>query len=174
MNDTELRTLIESTRETKVIPMNVAIAICHQESGLNPWAWNPEPGYIYLWDTKKGEPFRRITSAEARSSGVPSDFHCLAGDKDQEFWAQRASWGLMQVMGAVARQHGFKGGYLTEMLDPATNIKYGLRHMEWLWGRFFSKYGLDGVIAAYNAGSPRMVGNHFENQSYVDGVKHFF
>jgi len=132
--------------------LNVSLvrAVILVESGGNPWAWNPEPHYRYLWDVAKKQPFRALTDAERKSEVPPADFPAKAGDKDQEFWAQQASFGLMQVMGAVARERGFDGPYLTQLCDVQTNLTYGCRHlralMEWAGGEASKALG------AYNAG----------------------
>lgn len=39
--------------------------------------------------------------------------------------ARAFSWGLMQVMGQVAREIGFKGKYLTELCEPHQGIEIG-------------------------------------------------
>src|SRR5271167_1728845 len=36
--------------------------------------------------------------------------------------ARSISWGLMQVMGQVAREHGFNGKFLSALCDPATGL----------------------------------------------------
>jgi soluble lytic murein transglycosylase-like protein len=41
--------------------------------------------------------------------------------------ARSISWGLMQVMGQVAREHEFSGKYLTALCEPATGIEIGCR-----------------------------------------------
>ena len=43
---------------------------------------------------------------------------------------QRISYGLCQVMGAVAREHGLEG-YLTRLCDPRVGLHYGARHLSW-------------------------------------------
>lgn len=147
-------------------------AIILVESGGDPAAYNPEPKYRYFWDVYRNRPFRPLTAKEVESKTPPNDFHALGGDADQEWWGQQASWGLMQTMGAVARQHGFMATYLPELADPDKSIEYGCKHLHWLWGRFYAQYGWAGVAAAYNAGSPRKVaGGRFENQVYVDKVR---
>jgi soluble lytic murein transglycosylase-like protein len=35
------------------------------------------------------------------------------------------SWGLMQVMGQVAREHGFSGKFLATLCEPATGLDIG-------------------------------------------------
>lgn len=120
------------------------------ESGGNPWAWNPEPRYRYFWNVKLDAPFRPVTAAEVASKVPPIDFAVLAGDRDQEFWGQQVSWGLCQIMGAVARERGFKGPYLTELLRPDLNLAMGASLMreliQWANG------GQRQALAAYNGG----------------------
>ena len=40
------------------------------------------------------------------------------------------SFGLMQVMGQVAREFGFEGQFLTELLDPVFGLEYACRKLE--------------------------------------------
>ena len=124
-------------------------AFVMQESGGNPYAWNPEPRYAWLWDVKASKPFRTLTATELVSKFPPADFHSLAGEADQEFWGQQASWGLMQLMGAVARERGYRGPYLPALTDLADGLEYGCRHL----GHLVNRYA-GGAISAYNAGAP--------------------
>jgi soluble lytic murein transglycosylase-like protein len=39
--------------------------------------------------------------------------------------ARSISWGLMQVMGQVAREHGFDGLFLSSLCDPPTGLNAG-------------------------------------------------
>jgi len=39
--------------------------------------------------------------------------------------ARSISWGLMQVMGQVAREHGFTGKFLSALCDPAAGLDIG-------------------------------------------------
>jgi soluble lytic murein transglycosylase-like protein len=39
--------------------------------------------------------------------------------------ARSISWGLMQVMGQVAREHGFDGKFLSALCDPALGLDIG-------------------------------------------------
>jgi soluble lytic murein transglycosylase-like protein len=39
--------------------------------------------------------------------------------------ARSISWGLMQVMGQVAREHGFSGRFLSALCDPAAGLDIG-------------------------------------------------
>lgn len=89
---------------------------------------------------------------------------------DEEESRDRAtSFGLMQIMGQVARELGFKGQF-SELYTPEIGLEYSLKHL----ARFIKKYaaaGLDYAIAAYNAGTPQKHGGIFVNQGYVDKVK---
>lgn len=146
--------LIEAAANRHGLPLALVRAIVHVESGFNAWAWNPEPQYRYLVDVRTSKPFRTLTAAESASEIPPIDFPCLAGDRDQEWWGQQASWGLMQLMGAVARERGFTGPYLPQLTDPVSNLEFGCAHLALLLRRFGATYGTDGAIAAYNTGGP--------------------
>jgi hypothetical protein len=125
-------------------------AIIQVESGGNPWAWNPEPRYRYLWNVKTKRPFRQLTVSESLNENPPADFPIHGGDRDQEWWGQQASWGLMQVMGAVAREQGFSGIYLTELCDPVTNLTSGCAHLRGLLK--WANNDIPQAVAGYNAG----------------------
>lgn len=138
------------------------------ESNGNPWAYNPEPAYHYLWNVRTKTPFRALTAAEIVSDLPPKDFPTLIGDPDQEFWAQRASFGLMQIMGAAAREHGFTGVYLTELCDPIVNLSYGCAYFAelLLWARG----NVTQALAAYNGGKGGNSAAPYRNQAYADRV----
>jgi soluble lytic murein transglycosylase-like protein len=86
----------------------------------------------------------------------------------KEALGRATSWGLMQIMGQVAREKGFKGEF-EELFDPEIGLKYSLRHLR----NFIEHYepNLDDAIASYNAGSPRKgKDGKYVNQSYVDRI----
>jgi hypothetical protein len=102
-----------------------------------------------------GVPFRAISSLEAANKKPPADFPTLAGDPDQEWWAQQASWGLMQCMGAVYRERGYKMNYIPSIIArPDMQIDYGCKHLAAYYKRWGATYGWYGVVGAFNAGSP--------------------
>ncbi len=41
--------------------------------------------------------------------------------------ARSTSWGLMQVMGQVAREHGFPGKFFSELCEPENGLEFGSR-----------------------------------------------
>jgi len=120
---------------TPELTPELMLALIWQESTGNKWAWNPEPRYRWFWDVRGRRPFRAVTAAEISSEVPPWDFPFLAGDRDQEWWAQQASWGLCQVMGAVGRERGFNGSYLTALLEPETSVRIGALHLQKLIDR---------------------------------------
>jgi transglycosylase-like protein with SLT domain len=125
-------------------------AIVTVESGFDPYAFRPEIHYRWLWDVRRGAPFRKLTDTEAGSIAPPADFQFLAGSRQQEWTAQRSSFGCMQLMGALARELGFMGPYLTMLTDIDINIDLGCRHLANLLRR--ADGDSDKAISAYNAG----------------------
>lgn len=125
-------------------------ALVEQESNRKQYAYNPEEKYHWLWNVRTHAPFRAVSAVELASMYPPHDFPCLAGDSDQEWWAQRASFGLMQIMGAVAREGGFMGPFLLELCDPAINLEIGCAHLASLLT--WSALNVPQALGAYNAG----------------------
>lgn len=82
---------------------------------------------------------------------------------------QAMSWGPAQVMGAVARQHGFTLELTRLSADPALALKYSCMHLAWLNQRCLSEADL---IASYNGGwgALKKAGDRYSNQKYVDAV----
>lgn len=101
MTRDQLIQLAKQAAEKYGLDKALVCAVCHHESGnWNQWAVRYEPAFYerYIKDMKLS----------------PTEKTCRA-----------QSYSLMQVMGQVAREFGFSGDYLTELLDPETNLKYG-------------------------------------------------
>jgi soluble lytic murein transglycosylase-like protein len=84
-------------------------AVVEQESGWNPWAMRYEPAYM----SKYIAPLytnNKISATEA--------------------WARAFSWGLMQLMGEDARELNAEIRFLSQLVDPETNLSLGC---EWLF-----------------------------------------
>jgi len=83
---------------------------------------------------------------------------------------QKTSWGLMQVMGAVARELGYKGP-LVELCNPKLGLHYGCLKLKELIEREDS---IEDAIASYNAGQAVKTRGGFylpgTTQKYVDKV----
>lgn len=158
------------------LPPDLVRAHIMVESGGDPYAFRIEVAYRYLWDNRLGRNFRELTEAEIASAVPPGDFTAPAAlpeSRNSEWWAQRASWGPMQVMGAVARSKGFTGNMpaLCDS-DGSAGIHYGCLLLVDLKNRYQATKGWRAVSAAYNAGSPRYQedGKTFVNQVYVDKI----
>jgi soluble lytic murein transglycosylase-like protein len=81
-------------------------AVVEQESAWNPWALRYEPAFLSRYVAPLYTA-GKLTATEA--------------------YARSMSWGLMQVMGQVAREHGFDGDSLAELCDPVVGVDFGCR-----------------------------------------------
>lgn len=80
------------------------------------------------------------------------------------------SFGLLQLMGQVAREFGFAGN-LSELLIPETGLEWGCRKLS----KCYKDYPGDAGIASYNCGTPRLLPNKkFKNQEYVEKIKKYY
>lgn len=130
------------------IEAELALAIAQVESGLEPFTARYEPRWKYWY--KVGE----------FASG-------LGITRDTEKIFQATSWGLMQVMGTVARELGFDR-HLTELTNPRYNVIVGVQKLKELHDQWRDT---EAVISAYNQGSPRKAADGtFKNQAYVSKV----
>lgn len=146
LSEWDLKEMVEDVASRYELDPFLVGAIVYIESGGNPLAMRYESHY--RWLVKDAE--RPLT--------------CTA---DTEQILQKCSFGLMQMMGAVARERGLKG-WMTELFDPELNLEIGCRHL----ARFFHRYEvMDDAVASYNAGSPRKKDGKYVNQGYVDKVK---
>lgn len=164
----EYRRDIEGVANALGLSARVIEGVVLTESGDSQWAYNPEPKYRYFWNVRTNKPFRAVTEAEVAGKVPPADFPSIAGDRDQEWWAQQASWGLMQIMGAVAREHGYMRPYLTSLCQPSINLIYGAQILKQLilWARGDTEQAL----AAYNGGRGGNVTRPFRNAAYAAKV----
>jgi soluble lytic murein transglycosylase-like protein len=85
---------------------SLVCAIVEQESSWNPWAIRYEPMFFIkyvapLYTNNK------VSASEAYARGF--------------------SWGLMQVMGQVARENGYTEPFLSSLCDPADALEIGCR-----------------------------------------------
>jgi soluble lytic murein transglycosylase-like protein len=103
----ELIALAHNAANAQSLWPELVCAIVEQESAWDPWALRYEPAFYA----------RYVEPLLAR--GVVAD--------EGEARARAFSWGLMQVMGQVAREHGFAGASLAALCDPATSLEVGCR-----------------------------------------------
>ena len=97
----EQETLARRAAAQHDLDQALVCAVVEQESCWNPWSMRYEPGFYDKYVPKN------LPATEAR--------------------ARAFSWGLMQVMGQVAREHGFTGKFLTELCQPAAGLEVGCR-----------------------------------------------
>ena len=170
-----LATEVQNVAVMKDLPAALLAALVLQESGGRASAWRFEPPYRYYWDCARNQPFREPTAVERAGEMAPADFRVPDGwlvTRHTEWVGQACSWGPLQVMGAVAREYGFRGDF-TELCGAGPGLEYGAMHLHKLRNRFQDRDGWEGVAAAYNAGSPRRTraGGPWVNQEYVDSVR---
>ena len=81
-------------------------AVVEQESAWNPWAIRYEPLFFakYVASLYTNN---KVTASEAYARGF--------------------SWGLMQVMGQVARETGFDALFLSALCDPEQGLAVGCK-----------------------------------------------
>lgn len=143
-----LKLISEIAIPEKCDPLLVQALITIESAG-NPWAARFEPSYGYL----------SFPREHAEKLGL---------SYDTEVCHQQTSWGLMQIMGGVARELGYKY-MLTQLCDPSVGLYWACKKLRTLE----IQYGGDEprMVAAYNAGSVRKtVGGLMVNQRYVDKV----
>jgi len=130
------RALIERAAQQHGLPAELVAAIVQVESGGDPWATRYEPGF-----------YERYVVCSVPAAVRPCS-------RETEGRLRATSFGLMQVMGQVARERGFKGVYLTRLCDPAEGLEYGCRHLAWTAVRLAGKGVTDyaSLCAAYNGG----------------------
>ena len=105
-------------------------AVIEQESAWNPWAVRYEPAFL----TRYVAPLYTAGKLSAT-----------------EAYTRAMSWGLMQVMGQVAREFGFDSISLAELCDAATGIDFGCRVLAVRLKR--AKGNVPAALQAWNGGA---------------------
>lgn len=117
---------------------DLVCSLVEQESNWNPWAVRYEKGFFNNYI-------------------VPIiDSHHLSST---ESVMRATSWGLMQVMGEVAREYGFGGTFLSELCDPDMGLEYGCKKLSSEMGRVGNN--VEAALFKYNGGG---------NPNYPDEV----
>lgn len=147
-----LKPLIEKNAFSYGLDPSWFPAIITQESRWNLLAVRYEPNYAYLY----------------RPEQFTSGFNSMATEVN----TQKTSWGLGQIMGALAREQGHTG-LMAELLIPDINIKHMAIRLAGLKKRSTEA---DFIFAGYNGGPGAMhklANGQFPNQQYVDGVRKY-
>jgi soluble lytic murein transglycosylase-like protein len=130
------------------VSTDLVMAIIMTESAGNTFAVRYEPGWKYFVEPNNWALKLRITY-------------------DTERILQACSWGLMQIMGSVAREMLFDGE-LPKLCQEDVGLTFGVRKLKTLVKKYPKT---NDVIAAYNAGTPRIKPDgKYANQVYVDKV----
>lgn len=100
------------------------------ESNGDQWAIRHEPHYKWLYKPQ-------VFSAKLGITAITEKI------------CQQTSWGLMQIMGAVAREHGFNLP-MPILCLPEHNLDIGCKFLK----SRIDLWGIKGGLCAYNAGTP--------------------
>ncbi len=150
LNTEGLKNLVRNFCRSHGFNFDLIAGIITVESNWHPKRARYERQYTYLYQTARF----------AKVHGIP---------EETEVIFQKTSWGLMQVMGASAREG--KEGYiewLPDLCDPMRGVIWGCNHFQTRCSQYLD---IKDQIAAYNAGSVRRrPDGSYENQGYVDAV----
>jgi len=117
----------------------------YTESAFDQWAVRYEPAFERRYISEKKMPDLSGTERKMRSM----------------------SWGLLQIMGQVAREYAYTPTYLSELLDPRTNLDLAATILK----ANYNKTGSwEGALAAYNGGLGGNRREPYRNQYYVNKV----
>jgi Transglycosylase SLT domain len=97
----QLLTLARKVAASQSLDPALVCAVMEQESGWNPWAMRYDPAFFSKYVTGLYTN-NKISASEAYARGF--------------------SWGLMQVMGQVARETGFDAPFLSALGDPEQGL----------------------------------------------------
>lgn len=143
-----LNLILEVSNSKRVDP-NIIMAIVSVESNGQTCATRYEPHYRYTFKEQEFADRSYIS-------------------KDTETIQQKTSWGLMQVMGGVAREHGFTDP-LIALCRPRKGLVVGITHFVKMFDRYNNN--LNDAVSAYNqGGNYKKENGEYKNQKYVDKV----
>lgn len=126
---------------TPKLDSDLILAVIWQESEGDEAAYRYEVGWRYFYDPKA-----RVAMYDSSKSVEQNRSRAFAKLGATEFHSQSASFGLMQVMGAVAREHGIRGFVTSLCSSPVTAVEYGCKHL----ARFIRHGDLREALKRYN------------------------
>lgn len=146
----QMKQLIEDiSKKFGINPLWISAIILH-ESSANRYQIRYEPNYKYLLNPQLFADHLHITL-------------------QTEIESQKISWGLGQIMGALAREQGHIG-LMAELVEPELNIKHMCIRIQAL-GKYSANR--DAIFSMYNGG-PGILAKFKEqkyfNQHYVDKI----
>lgn len=151
--DTTLTTLIESVRARATdfgLDPKLVEAVMRVESGCDQYAVRFEPQFKYILNPEHYAKINRITILT-------------------ETMLQKMSIGLLQCMGAVARELGHEASLL-ELTEVDVGLYFGCMKLKQCLDKWKDEKL---ALSAYNAGSPRYVNGILVNQEYINRVLSF-
>ncbi len=101
-----LQTLARKVAAAQALDPALVCAVVEQESSWNPWAVRYEPLF-----------FTKYVASLYTNNKISAT----------EAYARGFSWGLMQVMGQVAREAGFDALFLSALCDPEQGLAVGCK-----------------------------------------------
>lgn len=122
-----LMSLARQKAEKFGVDGDLICALVEQESNWNPYAMRYEPAFYSRYVQPQG------------------------GLGTTEMTSRATSWGLMQVMGQVARELGFSGPFLSALCDPEIGLEWGCRKFSIVMGKTGNH--VDAALQCYNGGS---------------------
>ena len=102
----QLLTLARKAAAAQALDPGLVCAVVEQESAWNPWAIRYEPLF-----------FSKYVASLYTNNKISAS----------EAYARGFSWGLMQVMGQVAREAGFDALFLSALCDPEQGLAIGCK-----------------------------------------------
>jgi hypothetical protein len=152
MPSSGLTNLVDTIAKAQGVQPAWVKAIISQESGWNSYALRYEVNYRWLHQPEiyAKHPLISIST---------------------EIISQKMSWGLGQIMGALAREQGHPG-LMPELLKPEVNIQHICTRIKTL--RNISTEVLD-IFAMYNGGpgAVKKTLGKYSNQAYVDSASSY-
>ena len=144
----EYRTLIDKHALRFGLDPQMVTAVCYTESAMDTWATRFEPNWRWFL---KPATYAKLVHTTERTETVH----------------QMTSWGLMQVMGTVARELGYQNA-LPALCTPNTGLSLGCHKLFLL----YTKHGnINEALQAYNAGKPGTKAGIAYQQKVVDRWK---
>lgn len=153
MLSAEIKASIQTTATITQLDPDLIAAIVMTESAGNRYALRYEEHWRYFL----------YTSEYAMKLGITE----LTERRLQCF-----SYGLMQIMGSVARELGFADSLIV-LMDVEKNLLYGSLKLK----QFISRWkSIPDAVSSYNQGGPvrDSKGLGYRNQAYVDRVMRFY
>lgn len=153
MKRQRLTVLINRAAEKYSVESKILAAMVFQESKGDACAIRYEPAFFSNY-------------VDGKSKTELSGHWPTSISNTTERIARATSWGLLQVMGQVAREEGFEGESLAELCRPAIGIEYGAKHL----ARHLKTYGGDytKALKRYNGSSqyPPLIFGHVDSGRY--------